>query len=310
MKKGLGRGLDALFSIYEEDETRAETSRKENSDDSASSEHYVEGRQTDGVQEIDIRLIEPNRNQPRKKFDSESLKELSESIKIHGVIQPIIVNEEPNNHYTIIAGERRFRASIIAGKQSIPAVVRHYTPKQIKEISLIENLQREDLNPIEAARALKELMEAYSLTQEEIAERICKSRPLVANTIRLLSLAPEIIEYIEKNLLSAGHGKCLVAIEDKQKQLELARTAVENKLTVRDLERLSQGAQIMAGRGRKPGIKQSPELKELSHNMQRVFHTKVTIHGDDNKGKILINYFSRDDLERINDFILGLETNK
>jgi len=305
MKRGLGRGLDALFSIYDEDEPKND----EKSEDlhSKSTNMIENDKKSTGVEEIDIRLIEPNKNQPRKKFDAESLKELAESIKIHGVIQPIIVNEEQNNHFSIIAGERRFRASIIAGKQTIPSIIKHYSPKQIKEISLIENLQREDLNPIEAARALKELMEDYSLTQEQVADRISKSRPLVANTLRLLTLMPEVISFIEKNILSAGHGKCLVAIEDKQKQVELAKIAVENKLTVRDLERLSHGAQLHSVNSKQAQLKQTPELKELLHRMQRVLNTKVSIHGDENKGKILINYFSRDDLERINEFISKFE---
>jgi ParB family chromosome partitioning protein len=304
MKRGLGRGLDALFSIYEEDSTKVEQKPTATQIANVS---LVDEKKNDGVQEIDIRLIDPNKNQPRKKFDAESLKELSNSIKIHGVIQPIIVNEEVNNRYVIIAGERRFRASIVAGKQTIPAIVRHYTPKQVKEVSLIENLQREDLNPIDAANAIKELMEDYSLTQEEVADRISKSRSLVANTLRLLALAPEVVEMIEKNLLSAGHGKCLVALEDKQKQVELAKIAVDNKLTVRDLERLAHGAQLQKVKAGVAKINQSPELKELLHRMQRVLNTKVSIHGDDNKGKILINYFTRDDLDRINDILLKIE---
>ncbi len=305
MKRGLGRGLDALFSIYDDNETKIE--EKSEVVESKSSNELNISKISNGVEEIDIRLIEPNKNQPRKKFDAESLKELAESIKIHGVIQPIIVNEHQNNHFIIIAGERRFRASIIAGKKTIPAIIRKYTPKQIKEISLIENLQREDLNPIEAARAIKELMEDYSLTQEEVSSSISKSRSLVANTLRLLSLMPEVIELIEKNILSAGHGKCLVAIEDKQKQVELAKIAVENKLTVRDLERLSHGAQLQSAKAKSSQPHQSPELKELLHRMQRVLNTKVMINGDDNKGKILINYFSRDDLDRINEFIVKFE---
>lgn len=305
MKRGLGRGLEALFSIYDDNETKIEEKSENMQANLPNRTNNV--KIINGVEEIDIRLIEPNKNQPRKKFDAESLKELAESVKIHGVIQPIIVNDEQNNHFTIIAGERRFRASIIAGKQTIPAIIRRYTPKQIKEISLIENLQREDLNPIEAARAIKELMEDYSLTQEEVSTRVSKSRSLVANTLRLLSLMPEVIKLIEKNILSAGHGKCLVAIEDKHKQVELAKIAVESKLTVRDLERLSRGAQLQSSKQKSPLPKQSPELKEMLHSMQKALNTKVMIHGDDNKGKIIINYFTRDDLDRINDFILKLE---
>ncbi len=297
MKRGLGKGLNALFSIY--DDIEATVSAKGEEDSSSSQHDGTAEKKKSGVQEIDIRHIDPNKGQPRKKFDAESLKELSESIKLHGVIQPIIVNQGENNRYIIIAGERRFRASIVAGKQTIPAIVKQFTPKQIKEVSLIENLQREDLNPIEAARAIRELMNEYSLTQEEVSDRISKSRSLVANTLRLLSLAPQVIDYIEKNLLTAGHGKCLVSIEDKQKQVDLAKTAVKNKLTVRDLENLSRGVQLQKKTPNFLKPKQTPELKELQHKLQRVLSTRVVINGDDNKGKILITYFTRDDLERI-----------
>lgn len=296
MKRGLGKGLDALFSIYEDEEKEQKVNSTQQSDNAV------------GVNEIDIRKIDPNKNQPRKRFDANSLKELTESIKQHGIIQPIIVNEEKNGRYTIIAGERRFRASINAGLKTIPAIVRKYSERQIKEVSLVENLQREDLNPIEAAKAIRELMTEYNFTQETVADRIGKSRPLVANTLRLLSLSPEVIEMIEQNKISAGHGKCLVAVEDKHKQVELAKLVIENRLTVRDLENLI--------RNEKPGqrtpsvrekVIQSIELKELGHRLQRLFRTKVKIVGDDNKGKISIAYFNQDDLDRICSFLDKLE---
>ncbi len=298
MKRGLGKGLDALFSIYEDEEKEQKVNSTQQSDNAVSG----------GVNEIDIRKIDPNKNQPRKRFDANSLKELTESIKQHGIIQPIIVNEEKNGRYTIIAGERRFRASINAGLKTIPAIVRKYSERQIKEVSLVENLQREDLNPIEAAKAIRELMTEYNFTQETVADRIGKSRPLVANTLRLLSLSPEVIEMIEQNKISAGHGKCLVAVEDKHKQIELAKLVIENRLTVRDLENLI--------RNEKPGqrnvslrekVVQSIELKELGHRLQRLFRTKVKIVGDDNKGKISIAYFNQDDLDRICSFLDKLE---
>ena len=298
MKRGLGKGLDALFSIYEDEEKEQKVNSTQQSDNAVSG----------GVNEIDIRKIDPHKNQPRKRFDANSLKELTESIKQHGIIQPIIVNEEKNGRYTIIAGERRFRASINAGLKTIPAIVRKYSERQIKEVSLVENLQREDLNPIEAAKAIRELMTEYNFTQETVADRIGKSRPLVANTLRLLSLSPEVIEMIEQNKISAGHGKCLVAVEDKHKQIELAKLVIENRLTVRDLENLI--------RNEKPGqrnvslrekVVQSIELKELGHRLQRLFRTKVKIVGDDNKGKISIAYFNQDDLDRICSFLDKLE---
>lgn len=307
MKKGLGKGLNALFSIF--DDEKDEINTNENDSNNINTINSVNNSFSDldnslnnsGVIEINIRNIEPNNNQPRKKFDANSLKELSESIKIHGVIQPIIVNKKPNNKYLIIAGERRFRASIIAGLQTIPAIVKEFTDKEVREVSLIENLQREDLNPIEAAKAIKELMDKYSFTQEVVAERIGKSRPLVANTLRLLSLCPEVISMIENNQISAGHGKCLVSVNDPNKQIEFAKYVVENKLNVRDLENLIKNDKLhdLVTKKKKEKLNQSIELKELKHRLARLFKTKVSINGDDNKGKILISYFNVDDLDRI-----------
>lgn len=321
MKKGLGKGLEALFSIYEEDETNSQTDsvdvvegRVEGGDavDVVSEVKSVSVAPVqNGVMEVNLKQIDPNKNQPRKTFDTEALKELSESIKQHGVIQPIILNDEGNGRYTIIAGERRYRASLVAGKTSIPAIVRTYSAKQVKEVALIENLQREDLNPIEAAKAIKELMLEYDFTQETVADRIGKSRPLVANTLRLLTLTPEVIELIEKGSISAGHGKCLVPIEDSAKQIELAKVVVENKLSVRDLENYIKNYKDAkpadASTLSKEKIVQSIELKELGHRIARLFKTKVIIKGDDNKGKITIDYFNIDDLDRISNFIAALE---
>ncbi len=323
MKKGLGKGLEALFSIYEEDtnnENNETIGSTQNSTQEVDKEINVEIKKEattsnvatslNGVVEVNLKQIDPNKNQPRKTFDAESLKELAESIKQHGVIQPIILNDENNGRYTIIAGERRYRASLVAGQTTIPAVIRTYSAKQVKEVALIENLQREDLNPIEAAKAIKELMLEYDFTQETVADRIGKSRPLVANTLRLLSLAPEVISLIETGKLSAGHGKCLVALEDRQKQVELANIAVENKFSVRDLENyIKNYKDVKPGNSTqsKEKIIQSIELKELGHRIARLFKTKVIIKGDDNKGKITIDYFNIDDLDRISNFIASLE---
>lgn len=340
MKKGLGKGLEALFSIYEEDnneETVTSTSAKQEVASSsinnavnatATSDTGVSTATTGGISntsvktevtpstnggvtEVNLKQIDPNRNQPRKTFDAETLKELAESIKQHGIIQPIILNDENNGRYTIIAGERRYRASLVAGMTTIPAIIRTYSAKQVKEVALIENLQREDLNPIEAAKAIKELMLEHNFTQETVADRIGKSRPLVANTLRLLTLAPEVIVLIEKGKISAGHGKCLVSVEDKAKQVELANIAVENKFSVRDLENYIKNYKEPATQNEtsltKEKIVQSIELKELGHRIARLFKTKVVIKGDDNKGKITIDYFNIDDLDRISSFIASLE---
>ena len=298
MKKGLGRGLDALFSIYEDNQEESVPKKIQKEQETHNA----------GVEQLDIKLVDPNKNQPRKYFEPTALKELSESIKQHGVIQPIIVNKELNNRYTIIAGERRFRASIIAGLTTIPAIVKNLSQREVKEIALIENLQREDLNPIEAAKAIKQLMTDYELTQDEVADKIGKSRPLVANTLRLLLLSPSVIELIEKNKISAGHGRCLVTISDYSKQLELANIVVEKKLSVRDLEKLVQNDKLQSimPTNHVKSI-QSIELKELKHRMQRIFGTKTKIAGDDNKGKIIIEYYNRDDLDRLSQLISKIE---
>lgn len=305
MKHGLGRGLDALFSIYQDEEEQEVEEKKEsraqvgNNGDKSSI--------NSGVVELDMKLIDPNKEQPRKKFDVTSLRELTESIKQHGVIQPIIVNKTSGNRYLIVAGERRFRACLNAGLKTIPAIIKDFSKQEVQEISLIENLQREDLNPIEAGKAIRQLMTDYGFTQEEIADRIGKSRPLVANTLRLLTLSPEVISLIEIGQLSAGHGKCLVVVTDEEKQLNLAKFAIERKLSVRDFEKLVKDSQNEKIPEAKKKIVQSIELKELGHRIQRLFRTKVVIHGDDNKGKISIDYFNSDDLDRICSFISKLE---
>lgn len=313
MKKGLGRGLDALFSIYQEEETQEQIKKEIKQE--VQSEVKTESvavtpamvSNKDGIVELNLKQVDPNKNQPRKTFEPNALKELAESIKQHGVIQPIIVNDENNGRYTIIAGERRFRASLVAGKTTIPAIIRQYSPKQIKEVALIENLQREDLNPIEAAKAIKELMEEYNFTQETVADRIGKSRPLVANTLRLLTLTPEVVTMIEKGQITAGHGKCLVSVSDPNQQVDIAKTVAENKLTVRDLENYIKNYKGPQEKVKKEKPLQSIELKELGHRMARLFKTKVKIVGDDKKGKITIDYFNQDDLDRICSFLNTLE---
>ena len=195
IKKGLGKGLNALLSIYDEEDNVAET------------EGTKENRSQNGIEGVDINLIFANPNQPRKNFDETALKELAMSIKTHGIIQPIVLNREEEGKYMIIAGERRWRAAKMAGLTQVPAFIRNYTPKQIKEISIIENLQREDLNPIEAAKAIKQLMEEYDLTQEAVADRIGESRSAIANTLGLLSLPVDVVELVEINKLSAGHAR-------------------------------------------------------------------------------------------------------
>ena len=223
--KGLGRGFASLLGLNDADDINP-----------INISDTVTPTSDDAVVAIPLTDIDPNFEQPRKNFDEDALNELAESIKLHGVIQPIVV-VPVGRRFMIIAGERRFRASKIAGKTSIPAVIRHYTSQQIKEISLIENLQREDLSPIEAARAIKVLMNEFNMTQEMAADRIGKSRSAVANTLRLLTLSEDVIALIENGRLSAGHARTLVVVP-QQSQYRLALKACDNQMTVREMEKM------------------------------------------------------------------------
>ncbi|MDR3319260.1 MAG: ParB/RepB/Spo0J family partition protein [Clostridiales bacterium] len=289
VRKPLGRGLDSLFAEYEDIEQSEQKTYKE-----PMREESPSGGNSNLV---GISEIFPNPDQPRKIFEPEALRELAASIKLHGVISPLIVVKRERG-YMIIAGERRWRAAKIAGLFNIPVIVKDYNEQKIKEISLIENLQREDLNPIEAANAIKELMNNFGFTQEEVADRLGKSRPAIANTVRLLNLNREVIELVSKGRLSAGHARCLVSLKDDVAQVKFAKAACDNKITVRDLEKII--ANHLAPKEEvKPKPEMSLELKDLVSKMQFAFGTKVAAIGNDSKGRIYIDYYNRDDLDRI-----------
>lgn len=289
IKRGLGRGLDSLFSDNEYD------------DNLKSNEELIPSS------EIDIENIIPNPNQPRKIFDEDGLRELADSIKIHGVIQPLIVAKR-DDKYLIIAGERRWRASKLAGLTKVPVIVKDYTDQKISEISLIENLQREDLNPIEAAHAIKKLMSDYNYTQERVAERLGKSRPAITNTLRLLTLSNEIVQMVMQGKLSAGHARALLSIEDTETQTKFANAVIENQMSVRDLEDAVK--KFLTPPPQKKKAPNMPlELNELIYDMQRVFATKVTALGNESKGRIYIDYYSKDDLDRISELIESMKKN-
>lgn len=252
---------------------------------------------------IDDVFADPD--QPRKAFDSDALADLADSIRKHGVIMPIVVSRV-GNRYMIIAGERRYRASRLAGRKTIPAVVKKYSEREIREVSLIENLQREDLNPIEAANAMKKLMDEYSLTQEELSARIGKSRSTVANTLRLLTLSPVVIDFVGSGKLSAGHARALVSLP-RPAQEKLARRIVAEGMSVRDVEKAVKRVLSPDSEKKKKKPSFSVELKDMIDRMQRVFGTKVTAVGNDNKGRIYMDYFTRDDLDRIVELLEILE---
>ena len=297
VNRGLGKGLSALFSETEEDYGKSLIFNEQPEE------------KGEGVTEIKISDIFANPNQPRKVFDQTALKELADSISKHGVIMPIIVNQS-GDKYMIIAGERRFRASKIAGLEKVPVIIKKYNERQIKEISLIENLQREDLNPIEAATAMRSLMEDYGMTQEDLADRIGKSRPAIANTLRLLNLSQEVIKLVANGNLSAGHARTLISLPQSD-QLKIAEQAIKEGLSVRDVEKKVKEYFMPPEEKAKKKIKMqlSAELKELITDMQRVFGTRVNAIGNDRKGRIYIDYYTRDDLDRLSDILEYLKNN-
>jgi ParB family chromosome partitioning protein len=309
--RGLGRGLDALFGDVEVTPAAVKSKTKEAdaSDSAPSAEETVpEG----DLRYIDINEIKPNAGQPRKNFDEARLEELAESIEQHGMIQPIVLRASGHG-YEIVAGERRYRASILAGKSTVPAIVRRYDEQTLAEVALIENLQREDLNPIEAALAVKSLMHTYRLTQEEVATRIGKSRSAVANTLRLLSLTPSVIKLVRTGRLAQGHARALLPLP-KDVQARFGKEAAEKNLSVREVERkvrdyFNPPAEIARKKKELRQMQITVELRDLVDRMQRVLGTKVSVIGSDKKGRFYVDYYTRDDLERIADLISLLEKN-
>lgn len=289
-KTGQGLGLGALFSDYTADITT----------------YDVNGDLNKGVEEMDIELIIPNPDQPRKNFDEDLLNELAISIKRYGVIQPITVVKN-GLKYIIIAGERRYRACKIAGLKKIPVIIKDYTEKECKEIALIENLQREDLNPIEEAVAFRKLIDEYNLSQEELANNLGKSRPAIANSLRLLTLHPQVQKLVVDGRLSAGHARCLVSIKDYDAQIKYANAAADKKISVRELEMMVNAYLNPNKETPKKTIKLTQELKEFVNDMQRIFATKVKIVGNEEKGRIYMDYYTKDDLQRIYELIDSLK---
>jgi len=260
---------------------------------------------------IDIRSIRLNPRQPRKMFDKDKLDELADSIREHGVIEPVIVRPTDDGAYELVAGERRFRATVLAGLQSIPAVVRIVDDRQSLELALIENLQREDISPLECAEAYRRLMDEFGLTQEQIAERVGKNRSTIANTLRLLNLPPEILESLSKGEITEGHARALLSVNDREKQLNFWRKVVSQGLSVRETERLSRTpkasrtsktSSVSRATGRQRHT--DPYLADVEDKLRRFLGTKVSItRNDANAGKIEIEFYDDDDLMRILDLI-------
>lgn len=285
---GLGKGLNALIP---EDTVILEPKKgKDKNDDN-------------GYSLIDINLIKSNESQPRKSFDDEKIMELAESIKSNGIIQPLILRKD-KDEYIIVAGERRWRAAKYIGIKEIPAVIMDLTEKQILEISLIENIQREDLNSIEEAIAYKKLISDFDLTQEQLSKRIGKSRVAITNTMRLLNLSEDVQQYIIEGVISEGHGRALLAITDSKLQCELAQNVIDDKLSVRELEFLIRKLKTKSEPSKSKAKKETnPYYKEVIEKLENYFGTKVNVTNKNNKGKIEIEYYSEEDLQRILEII-------
>ena len=255
---------------------------------------------------VPINKVEPNKEQPRKHFNEDALLELSESIKQMGIIQPIVVQDR-NSYYEIIAGERRWRAAKQAGLKKIPVIIKNYTEQEIVEISLIENIQREDLNTIEEAFAYKRLLEEFNLKQDEVAERVSKSRTAVTNSIRLLKLNEKVQQMVIDDMIQTGHARALLGIEDLEKQYNMAQKVFDEKLSVRETEKLVKKVQKEKEEVEKTKMDKQLEIvyQDLEEKMKQILGTKVSINAkDENKGKIEIEYYNKEDLDRLIDMIL------
>ncbi len=296
-KSGLGKGLDSLIPSGNINQPKVETVEK------------VVEKIVEKPIEVKVRLadIEPNKEQPRKNFNEDALMELSESIKQFGIIQPLLLQKK-DGYYEIIAGERRWRAAKLAGIKEVPAIIKDYSEEEIVEIALIENIQREDLNPIEEALAYRRLIKEYNLKQDVVAEKVSKSRTAITNSMRLLKLEDEVQQMVIDEMISSGHARTLLAIEDKELQIKLANMIFDDNLSVRETEKLVKQMQNPTPKKEKEEYKDNFVYENLADKMKSVFGSKVSINRKQkDKGKIEIEYYSSEDLERIVDLISSIK---
>lgn len=307
-RSGLGKGLGAIFGdeVIQGSITEEEKAAVKNNGFKSTEKVMAEDIDISKESMMKLTAIEPNREQPRKEFNEESLQELADSMKLYGVLQPLLVQKK-GDYFEIIAGERRWRAAKLAGLKEVPVVIREYTKQQMMEIALIENVQREDLNPIEEAMAYQKLMLEFGLKQEEIAERVSKNRATITNSMRLLKLDTRIQEMLIQNLISSGHARALLGIEDTELQFVIAEKVIHEKLSVREIEKIVKG---LSKKQKEKDDKIEPErdlnfiFQNLEDRMKTVMGTKVSINRKDkNKGRIEIEYYSETELERIVELI-------
>ena len=302
MKRGLGRGLDVMIPDNHTGTTKksSRTTKTIVSMEQESEKNVRDYVVPTGEVKVKMSKVEPNREQPRKQFDEDSLLELSESIKQYGVLQPLVVSDK-KDYYEIIAGERRWRAAKLAGLKEVPVIIKELSKQETVEISLIENIQREDLNPIEEAMAFKRLLDEFHLKQDEVADRVSKSRTAVTNVMRLLKLESEVQQMLIDEMITAGHARALLGISDRELQIKIANKVFDEKLSVRETEKLVKS--ILEPKKEKPIKKDTAEdaiYESLEEKMKGIMGTKVIINRKkNNKGKIEIEYYSRDELERI-----------
>lgn len=295
VQRGLGKGIDSLIPNVV-GETKA---KKEESTTAGKKETGAEGPET----MVKITMVEPNREQPRKNFDEDSLQELADSIKQFGLLQPILVQDR-KDHYEIIAGERRWRASRMAGLQEVPVIIRNYSEQEIVEISLIENIQREDLNPIEEAQAYKRLLTEFHLKQDEVAERVSKSRAAVTNSVRLLKLSDEVQQMVIDDMISTGHARALLAVEDAEEQYNLAQKIFDEKLSVRDVEKLVKNLHKPAKAKKQDDKTLEAIYQDIEEKLKQRLSTKVTVTSKgEGAGKIEIEFYNHEDLDRLIDLM-------
>lgn len=302
-RNGLGKGLDSLIP-NKSDRTTNKTVKVESKIDDESKR--VESFSESGEILVKINHVEPNRGQPRKDFDEDALLELADSIKQFGILQPLLVQKK-KDYYEIIAGERRWRAAKLAGIKEVPVVIKTYTDQEIVEISLIENIQRENLNPIEEAMAYKRLLEEFSLKQDEVAERVSKSRTAVTNSMRLLKLSKRVQQMIVDDMITTGHARALLAIDDEEQQYVMASRIFDEKLSVRETEKMVKSLKNPKKVEKQEKVGNKFIYDNLEEHMKRIIGTKVNVNQKANgKGKIEIEYYSEEELERIFDLIMTI----
>ena len=304
-RKGLGKGLDSLIPNKKETIKKEAEEKKEVKEVKEEKEEMSFASSTGEIL-LKINDVEPNRGQPRKEFDEDSLLELSDSIKQYGVLQPLLVHKK-SNYYEIVAGERRWRAAKLAGLKEIPVIIKSYTDQELLVISLIENIQRENLNPIEEGAALKRLLEEFNLKQDEVAERVSKSRTAVTNAMRLLKLSDKVQRMVIDDMISTGHARALLAVPDEEQQYLLANKIFDEKLSVRETEKLVKSLKASKKEEKKDKEERTFLYEELENRLKMIIGTKVNVNAKGSgKGKIEIEYYSEEELERIYDLILSI----